>query len=428
MNISDITHEGIYEGEYKNSVRHGKGKLTYKGTVYTGQFVNDKLTGKGTIESSIESYSGDIVNFQKHGKGVVKYVTGSVYEGDFVNGKKTGFGKMTYSDGTVKQGLFEDDKFIKPLTNAPAQSVLAEKTTKGKEKDTGKDTDKEKEANERRNKKELLNRRESIEEHFPHQQIKELGSGAFGTVYRVTKNGSNVAVKISNRTHVNLREYSILKKLKCSHKNVLCLLDEYDDENYIYLIMTYIIDSLPLSEVKIPNNLMKSFFYQLASGLNYIHSKDVLHLDLKPENILVTKDYMPVIIDFGLSCLLNPESSLSTSGSIAGAKDISEDICYNITSPRGTLYYIAPEMLNNGLLTPATDTYSLGCIFYYVFTGGKLPYKSTNVKDFVAEKRKPIDHSLFPPAMISEFPIIIDMLEFKAIDRPPLDQVMADLR
>ena len=40
---------------------------------------------------------------------------------------------------------------------------------------------------------------------------------------------------------------------------------------------------------------------KLAGGLKYLAGRDIAHRDLKPENIIVTKDCIPVIVDFGLA-------------------------------------------------------------------------------------------------------------------------------
>ena len=57
--------------------------ITFKnGDIYEGQVSNDRLPhGKGTLKSSIGIYEGEFKNGKKEGKGIVKYSNGDVYEG-----------------------------------------------------------------------------------------------------------------------------------------------------------------------------------------------------------------------------------------------------------------------------------------------------------------------------------------------------------
>lgn len=76
-----------YEGEYKNGVQHGKGKLSYEATgdSYEGDWLNGNIDGEGTFTFS----NGDV--FEGHLKdncmktGILKKANGDEYAGDFVN-------------------------------------------------------------------------------------------------------------------------------------------------------------------------------------------------------------------------------------------------------------------------------------------------------------------------------------------------------
>ncbi|HMT03562.1 MAG TPA: hypothetical protein PKD00_09715 [Burkholderiales bacterium] len=89
----------IYEGEFKNNKKWGKGILTYPdGTTYEGEFEDDKKNGSG--QSTYRDgtiYEGEFKNNKKHGKGILTYPDGTTYEGEFKNNKK-------YGTGTLKKG------------------------------------------------------------------------------------------------------------------------------------------------------------------------------------------------------------------------------------------------------------------------------------------------------------------------------------
>lgn len=96
----------------------------------------------------------------------------------------------------------------------------------------------------------------------------------------------------------------------------------------------------------------------ILSALAHIHMKDTLHRDLKPSNILLAdkNDLSSVkIIDFGLSekYVFNDDGS----------------------SERGTLFYMAPEVVSQGVVTKSVDMWAIGIIMFQLLSGGQHPYK-----------------------------------------------------
>ncbi|GBU23722.1 hypothetical protein R83H12_00339 [Fibrobacteria bacterium R8-3-H12] len=102
-----------YDGECKNGLRNGKGKLTYlSGDVYEGEFKNDHFDGKGKfIYQNGSVYEGEFKNGQPNGKGKAVYPDLFTYEGDWKNSKADGKGKAVYPNGLVYEGSFKNDKF-----------------------------------------------------------------------------------------------------------------------------------------------------------------------------------------------------------------------------------------------------------------------------------------------------------------------------
>jgi serine/threonine protein kinase len=99
---------------------------------------------------------------------------------------------------------------------------------------------------------------------------------------------------------------------------------------------------------------------QMANGLDYIHSKNVVHRDIKPDNVLISPSYILKISDFGFSKPTAPTGSFSAN-----------------SGPQGTRIYYAPEYLqleDNIKLTSeekknirankSIDIFSLGCLFF----------------------------------------------------------------
>ena len=106
-------NNSVYEGEWKHGKIHGKGKYTYAdGDVYEGDFVEGKMHGKGIYKwDNGNVYEGDYVEDKRHGKGTYTFANGNVYEGDFVKGKRHGKGTHTFADGGVYEGDFQDNVY-----------------------------------------------------------------------------------------------------------------------------------------------------------------------------------------------------------------------------------------------------------------------------------------------------------------------------
>ncbi|RGP35722.1 serine/threonine protein kinase [Pseudotabrizicola alkalilacus] len=98
-----------------------------------------------------------------------------------------------------------------------------------------------------------------------------------------------------------------------------------------------------------------STLWQIAKGLEEIHSAGIVHRDIKPNNIRVTKDGLVKIIDFGLSREVGVDNS--TKGAY------------------GFLPYMAPELLQKPpvLFTTATDVYSFAVLALSIVKAGLPP-------------------------------------------------------
>jgi len=101
----------VYEGEYENGQRHGRGKMTANGDVYIGTWNHDNRHGGGVMTyANGNAYAGDWLNNAMHGGGVMTYANGDVYEGEWLNNAKNGQGIMRYANGTFYPGYWIDDE------------------------------------------------------------------------------------------------------------------------------------------------------------------------------------------------------------------------------------------------------------------------------------------------------------------------------
>ena len=109
----EICSDYIYEGNFQNDMKNGKGKINFinTGDFYEGEFTNDKITGYGKyIWANKHQYIGDFIDGEMNGKGKYKWPDGSEYMGEYVNNKREGEGKFKWSNGTIFEGIFHNGK------------------------------------------------------------------------------------------------------------------------------------------------------------------------------------------------------------------------------------------------------------------------------------------------------------------------------
>ena len=196
-----------------------------------------------------------------------------------------------------------------------------------------------------------------------------IGRGAFGKVNLSLHilTGKIVAIKSINKSKRNfsikniLYEIKLMKKLR-NNKNIVHLLEKFEDKKYIYIVMENIVGGNLLNAIKkmskFPENLSKYIFKQIIETLKYIHSKNIVHRDIKPHNILLNLNNEIKICDFGVG------------------KEIIKGNLVNETC--GTPAYLAPELLSGNYFDPyKADIWSCGIVLYFMLTGF-LPFKGNN--------------------------------------------------
>ena len=103
----------IYEGELKDSMFNGKGKLiSYNNDIYEGDFVNGEKTGKGKIAfSDGTKYEGNLENGEFKGNGKMTWTNGFEYNGEFNGHFLNGKGILKGPNKDVYDGDFENSYF-----------------------------------------------------------------------------------------------------------------------------------------------------------------------------------------------------------------------------------------------------------------------------------------------------------------------------
>ncbi|XP_076903910.1 LRR receptor-like serine/threonine-protein kinase FEI 2 [Bidens hawaiensis] len=217
---------------------------------------------------------------------------------------------------------------------------------------------------------------EIIEKLESLNDVHMVGSGGFGTVYRMAMNDcATFAVKRVDRRRESQdlafeRELEILGSVK--HINLVNLQGYCRFPDSKLLIYDYVANgSLEnfLHECRDGDQTLSwtarlKVAYGSARGLAYLHhdcSPKILHQNIKSSNILLDDNLEPRVSDFGLAKLLVDEEAHVT------------------TVMAGTFAYLAPEYLQSGRATMKSDVYSFGVLLLELITG-KRPTDPTFVK------------------------------------------------
>ncbi|KAH3760358.1 serine/threonine-protein kinase/endoribonuclease IRE1a [Pelomyxa schiedti] len=188
-----------------------------------------------------------------------------------------------------------------------------------------------------------------------------LGYGSCGTiVYEgCLEDGRRVAVKrmLKQFYVVAQREVTLLLESD-EHPNVVRYYVREEDENFIYLALTYCEKTLTkyVEDNKDVGSLLteelKQIMVDVVSGISHIHSLNICHRDLKPDNILIDTKGHARISDMGLAKKMK-DSQFSCSG-----------------SNTGSIGWQAPELIDPriGKTGAAVDSFALGCILFYIVT------------------------------------------------------------
>ncbi|NWR55159.1 DCLK3 kinase, partial [Bucorvus abyssinicus] len=201
--------------------------------------------------------------------------------------------------------------------------------------------------------------RTDVEKHY--EIGRTIGDGNFAVVKECRRCDSNqiYAMKIVDKSKLkgkeDMMESEILIIRSLSHPNIVSLIEVYETEAEIYLILEYVpggdlFDAI-IESVKFTEHDAAVMITDLCEALVYIHSKNIVHRDLKPENLLVQhnadKSTTLKLADFGL------------------AKQVTKPI-FTVC---GTPTYVAPEILAEKGYGLEVDMWAAGVILYILLCG-----------------------------------------------------------
>lgn len=219
-------------------------------------------------------------------------------------------------------------------------------------------------------------------QHSNYRILRQIGQGQFGQVYCAVhrQTGEIVALKELEQQRIStpcfLRELHCLVSLK--HPNIISFQALEHNQTGRYLVVDYCeggnLRQLMELEGQLTQGQSLELIADILLGLEYVHSRHIIHGDLKPENILLNQEttgWVARIADFGTARL----------------NQITEDadiIDCNMGSPA----YMAPERFY-GQSSYASDLYAVGVMLFELLVGHR-PFTGTPKELMFAHLNQPV--------------------------------------
>lgn len=201
--------------------------------------------------------------------------------------------------------------------------------------------------------------------------MQQLGKGSFGTVHKVRRRATQevLVMKLISIRQLGYRgqqeaqnEVNILASL--SHPYVVRYYNSFVENQTLHIVMEYC-EKGDLSQIvsgqrgkALPEPRIWKYFIQMCLGLEYIHSKKILHRDIKTLNVFLARDESLRIGDLGV------------------AKRLINTAAFAHTIV-GTPYYLSPELCEDKPYNIKSDIWALGCVLYELCTL-KHPFEANN--------------------------------------------------
>ncbi len=195
----------------------------------------------------------------------------------------------------------------------------------------------------------------------PWRIIARIGTGGMGEVYQAERaDGAfemTVAIKLIRSRKENLArllesERQLMARL--NHGSIARLIDGgLAEDDRPYLVMEWV-DGRTLGEWAqgddIPAERFLDVFGETCEAVAFAHRALIVHGDIKPANLAVSRDGQVKLLDFGVAQLLDVEQS---------------DLSPSALTPG----FAAPEQIERGEVSTASDIYSLGALLYWMLYG-----------------------------------------------------------
>jgi molecular chaperone DnaK len=219
----------------------------------------------------------------------------------------------------------------------------------------------------------------------------KIGEGGMGEVFVAEHRRMKrpVVVKIlpleATQSEYYIRRFQreVEAAAKLTHPNIVTAFDA-DEQNGIYYLVMEFVDGEPLGHLVATRGAMPikqavDCILQAACGLEYAHSKGIIHRDIKPNNLLLDTDGVVKILDMGLARFDDGRKSVIAGDELTQQNQIV-----------GTIEYMSPEQVDDSSSADRrSDIYSLGCTMFRLLTK-RPPYQGKSiVETLIAHRTQP---------------------------------------
>lgn len=236
-----------------------------------------------------------------------------------------------------------------------------------------------------------------------------IARGGMSTVYRCVDErlGRAVAAKVMAERYqedpvfLNRFKREARAMAQLNHPNLVNVYDFSTSGDDVFLIMELItggtLRELLAERGPMPPHAATAVMRAVLTGLSVIHARGLVHRDIKPDNVLINGDHRVKLADFGL--IRATSASTHSTDSIVG-----------------TVSYISPEQVSGEDITPASDVYSAGVVFFELLTGTTPFSGDTPLAHAMARLENDVPA---PSSRIEGVPKLFDALVASATARDP---------
>ncbi len=242
------------------------------------------------------------------------------------------------------------------------------------------------------------------------------GRGGMGVVYRATQLALDRPVAVKAMAPQLAEDAAYRERFQresqlaasIDHPNVIPVYEAGELDGTLYLMMRWV-DGTDLRALLNENGGLEParavrLLRPVASALAAAHRRGLVHRDVKPANVLITadEDEHVYLTDFGIARRTDAEGSMTRTGVLVG-----------------TLDYTAPERIEGGKGTAASDIYAFGCMLFETVTG-RIPFeRPTELTKMHAHLNDPIPSAR---AIVAEVPASLDTVIARAMAKDPAER------